>query len=170
MPVFLTPDSFTSSGSASTGPGEAYRDRDGFTAIVAALQATGEFAGIAFPGQIDQAGVGADRQPLVVLVPGRFEEVDDAGAAALLRRVSYRLTLIVRDEDDAQGYDRLDRLASIVQNTLDSSTLGGVCLPSLSWLREGRYDAQARYPEQRLILDGAFAYQVAKATGRSIHP
>lgn len=168
MPIFLTPDGLTPSDPSN--PGAGYRDRDAFAAIIAALKSTNEFGSITFPGPIDPAAVGAGLQPLAVLVPGLFEESDDADAAMLLRRGSYHLILIVRDEDDANGYGRLDRLACLVQNVLDGSALGGGCLPSLTRLRQGGYDPRSHYPEQRLVLNGEFAYQVAKATGRSHLP
>lgn len=172
MSVYLAPDYFTPTYFASIDPGGllpaagVYRDRDAFAAILAALSATREFAGVAFPGPIERTAVGSEVRPLVALTPGRFEEQDDADPTSLLRRVSYRLTIAVRDDDDFAGFDRLDRLARLVRDTLDGSSLGGGCLPGLTRLRRGALDPQVPYPEQRLVLDGEFSYPIARAAGR----
>src|SRR5579883_1804641 len=135
-----------------------YRDRDAFEAIVAALSATGEFADVLTGAFNNQNDIGADRSPVAVILPEEWVEHDDVDPSFIVRQVSYTLILQVRLEDPAQRFDSLDRLSSLVLNTLDGSDLGGGCLPALTRIRRGNYDSSSRYPEQRLVLFGEFAY------------
>jgi hypothetical protein len=151
----LAPPS-TSSGRSVGG----FRDHDVFASICEALAATGEFADVVLGEVVDQGNYGADRIPLAVITPVQWDESDESDPINLVRRVSYRLTLIVRDENPGSRFDFLDRLSSVVQNALDGSALNGGCLPALSKLRQGRYDQGPGHPEQRLTLLGEFSYIV----------
>src|SRR3989442_1620119 len=103
-PSFFSPDYFAPLAvlqpSAPVGvPAERFRDRDVFNAISGALATTGEFADIVIGESIDQGAFGADRVPLAVITPVQWDESDESDPTTLIRLVSYRLTLIVRDED-----------------------------------------------------------------------
>ena len=136
------------------------RDQDVFNAIVAALLSTQVFADVLFGPLLDQSMIAADRVPLAVVTPDRWAEYDDVDPTSILRQVGYKLTLLVRDEDPSRRYDALDALSSIAQNVLDGSNLNGGCLPALTKLRAGRYEAGCRSPEQRLVLEGEFSYLI----------
>jgi hypothetical protein len=165
-PYYLAPLALLQSLSIGAPMG-SFRDRDVFDAISAALSATGEFADIVFGETIEQGTFGADRVPLAVLTPVHWEESDDSDPTALIRRVAYRLTIAVRDEEPGSRFDSLDRLSSLVQNTLDGTPLNGGCLPALTKLHRGQYDPTSRHPEQRLILQGEFSYIVGSFQSHS---
>ena len=139
----------------------AYRDRDAFAAILNALWSTTEFAEVVFPGPLDSSPVSAGRSPLAVVVPVEWTEQPDASTSAMLRHVTYSLIVVARDEDARQRFDLADRLSSIVQNTLEGSTLGGNCVPSLTQVRRGVLDVKSRHPELRVTLTGTFCYSLA---------
>jgi hypothetical protein len=157
------PDSFARLArlaAAFGGAAGGFRDHDVFESIGEALAATGEFADVVLGEVVDQGNYGADRIPMAVVTPVQWDESDESDPINLIRRVSYRLTLIVRDENPGSRFDSLDRLSSVVQNALDGSALNGGCLPALSKLRQGRYDQGPGHPEQRLTLLGEFSYIV----------
>lgn len=145
------------------GPGPC-RDRDAFAAIVKALVDTAEFAEVRLQAPIDASPVGADRNPLAVVVPIEWREQPDSSSGSAIRRVSYLLSLVVRLEDPRERYEALDRLSCVAQNALGGSTLDGSCLAAMSQLRRGRYDNASRHPELRLLIEGEFGYTLP-ATG-----
>ena len=145
----------------------AFRDRDAFAAILQSLKSTGEFADIAFPLPLDASPIGADRAPLAVVVPVEWVQSPDASSNAMLRRVSYTLIIVARAEEPRDRFETLDRLTSIAQNALEASTLGGFCIPMMSHLRIGKFDASSRHPELRLAVTGEFAYMIDSANGHS---
>jgi hypothetical protein len=162
-PTFFSPYYFPSLVAAGRqGSGvSAYRDRDAFVAILAALSATGEFADVFFGTTPDDRAGGADRTPAAVVTPESWTEDDETDPIVFVRRVSFKISLIVRDEDPLTRFDSLDRLSSVVQNALDGTDLGGGCLAALTKMRWGLFDADARHPEQRVVLRGEFAYLIS---------
>ncbi|MCA1684595.1 MAG: hypothetical protein LC745_01135, partial [Planctomycetia bacterium] len=107
----------------------------------------------------------AGSAPAAVITPEGWDELDDADPVQLVRRASYTLTLVARDEDPAARYDTFDRLTSVAQNAIDGKDLGGGCLPSLTLLRRGRFDPGSRHPEQGVILHGEFTSLIPSLTG-----
>lgn len=139
-------------------PGTFGCDRDIFATIVSTLLATCEFADVVYGTPTDGKTVGADCASLAILTPGQWVEIDDVDPIIVVRRVTYTLTLVARDEDSGRRFDELDRLSSVAQNFLDGTSLNGACLPGLTKIRRGHYDPISRHPEQRLILEGEFTY------------
>jgi hypothetical protein len=149
-------------------PGPAgYRDRDAFDAIVSALASTGEFADVLYGYPPDLGVVSAGAAPSAIVTPERWAEYDDVDPTVIVRQVSFTITLLVRDEDAGRRYDDLDRLSSVVANVLDGSSLNGGCMPALTMIREGQFDASSRHPEQRLRLRGEFSYLVPSFTSHT---
>ena len=171
-PSYFSPTYFGPLGaSAPGGQGPSislHRDRDAFAALVNILSASAEFAAVAFPSPLDLSPLPADLSPLAVLVPSQWIEQPDSASSLMLRRVSFTLTLVVRDEDPRQRFETLDRLLSIAQNAIDGSPLGGFCLSSLTHLRKGRYDPGSRHPELRLNVEGGFGYTVSSSTAHDM--
>lgn len=161
---YFSPYYFGSFGVPSPGdegsPMAAFRDRDAFAAILQILQATGEFADIAFPALPSSSPVGADRTPLAAVVPVEWHETPDASSDAMLRRVTYNLVLIVRAEEPRDRFELIDRLTSVSQNALAGVLLGGFCMPGSSQLRVGRFDPNSRHPESRLAITATFSYLI----------
>lgn len=151
-------------------PGSGYRDRDGLAAIVAALATTRAFAAVTLGAPIDRARVGVDRSPLAAVLPDSWSESDDADQSGVLRVVAFQVVLSVRDADPSRGFDRLDRLSSLVQNALGGSDLGGGCVPALTRVRRGRFDVKPTGPESRVTLSGQFAYLIPSPSGHDATP
>ena len=51
--------------------------------------------------------------PAAVITPDAWAEVDDVDPVEVVRKVTYTLTLAVRDDDPASRFDALDRLTSL---------------------------------------------------------
>lgn len=161
-PTDFPPSSFASGEPAplpARGTGALIRDSDAFGALVSALVSTGEFADVAFGEDVDAVAIDPDRIPLAIVTPTEWTEVDDSDPVVKVRRVSYHLTLVVRDADAGERFQQLDRLNSAVRGALDGSDLGGTCLPALTRTGSGRFE-KAQPPEQRVTLNGEFTYLV----------
>ncbi len=151
-------------------PAGGYRDRDAFAAIVTALADTGEFSDVILGEAPGQNAAGAARTPLAVVAPEQWTESDNVDPCLLVRHVSFKVLITIRDEYPYQGIERLDRLSSVAQDVLDGSDLNGGCIPALTKLRQGRFDPSTSHPEQRVVLDGEFTYLVSPLTGHDITP
>ena len=147
--------------------GSLYRDKDAFASIVATLKATGEFADVVFGVTPALRPGGADSAPVVVVAPESWTETDDVDPTVLVRRVSYLLTVVVRDDDPLSRFGALDRLSCVVQNALDGTDLGGGCLAALTKTRWGNFEAVSAFPEQNVVLHGEFTYLIPTMAGRS---
>lgn len=144
-----------------------YGDRDAFRQMTKALKALGVFADVIFGTTADRRPSGADATPVLVVTPVGWEETDEVDPTELLRRVFFKLTVVVRDEDPLTRFEQLDELSSLVQDAVDGSDLGGGALPALTTLRRGTYDANPIHPEQRATLHGEFSYLIQSAQGHS---
>ncbi len=167
-PTFYSPFYFPSlvaSGGSAGSAVSPFRDNDAFGAMVTALTATGEFADVAFGTTLDRMAAGADLMPAAVITPESWTEIDDVDPVWLVRKVTYTLTLVVRDDDPVARFDALDRLTSLAQNAIDGSGLGGTCLPALTLLRRGRFDPNSKHPEQGVIIHGECAFLIPSLTG-----
>ena len=168
-PTYFSPFYFT----PLVAPGEdgagtavtPYRDMDAYGSILSALRQTGAFAEITFGVTPDRRPSGADRTPAAVVTPDVWSETDDTDPVVVVRRVSYALTLIVRDDDPVARYDLLDRLSCVAQNAVDGTDLGGGCLAALTRTRRGRFDTASTNPEQGVVLLGEFTYLITTLNG-----
>ncbi len=144
------------------GPPEAYGDGDAYEALIALLEGTMAFDSVLFGVPLDGRAPASAGTPLASLVPVGWEESDEFDPVAILRRVGFSLWLLVRDDDPSARADRLGRLESAARAAIRGSGLGG-CLPALTWLRRGGYDASSLHPEQAVRLDGEFSYMIEPA-------
>lgn len=137
------------------------RDRDAYEAILDAVKATGAFDQVLFGYAGPRTRAGAGRYPVLMVTPKGWEEVDDADPIALVRRSTFTITIVVRDDDPGKGFDELERLTALVEDVVDRSDLNGTTLAPLSKIRSGRY-IRTSNPEQGVELDGEFTslYQV----------
>jgi hypothetical protein len=168
-PSFFSPFYFTPTSSPATASTPGYRDRDAFAAIISALEATGEFATVVIGSPLDDRAT-AGNDPWALVTPTDWDEDDDADPIVSVRRVSFTLTIVVRDEDPGERFQRLDRLTAVAQDAIDGSDLNGGCLPALTRLRRGRLDDRPRHPEQRVIISGEFSYLVTAYNGHDTEP
>lgn len=151
------------------GSTEGYGDRDAYGAILAALEATGMFESVLFAIPPDRLTLAAAATPLVSLVPQGWEEFDEVDPTSILRRVSFSLHLLVRDDDAFGRAGRLGRLESAAHAALEGSGLGG-CLPALTRLRRAGYDPRSLHPEQAARIDGEFTYILGSSTLPGANP
>lgn len=140
-------------------PATPYGDRDAFAAILARLEGTKAFASVLFGAELDRRAIGASTPPMVSLIPGAWEEADEVDPPCLVRRVGFRLVLLVRDDDPLARYEQLARLERAARQAIDGNDLGG-CLPSLTRIRSGAYDDSPLHPEGAARLDGEFSYLI----------
>ncbi len=141
-----------------------YADVDAYRAILAALEATGAFASVVFAIPPDRLAIAAGATPLVSLVPEGWEEIDDVDPLAILRRVSFSLFLLVRDDDPLSRLGRLAGLDAAAHSAVEGSSLGGCCLPALTRLRRAILDPRSLHPEQVARIDGQFTYIIGPST------
>jgi hypothetical protein len=169
-PTFFSPYYFPPLAVGGVGPGPAapFRDGDGFTWIVQALRATGEFSDVLFGVTADRRAVGAGRSPIAVVAPEGWAESDDWDPVLLARQVSFTVTLIARDEEPSVRYGVLDRLSCVAQDAVGGSDLGGMALAPLTRLARGRFDATSRHPEQAVVLSGEFTYLIPSWSGHDL--
>jgi hypothetical protein len=142
-----------------------YRDLNIFLEIVTALRSTAEFAEVLFGSAPERRASGADRLPAAILTPDEWQEADETDPTFLIRRITFSLTVIAREEDPTSRYSILDRLTCIAQNVVDGSNLGGMTIASLTRLRGGRFDPRYTHPEQGVVLSGEFTYIVPSNAG-----
>ena len=123
------------------------------------VESTGEFSEVVYllPGLTLES---ADRNPVLGVMPRGWEEVESGEGGGLVRLVQYQLWIVVRELESETRYDWGDRLANLVQNRLDRSTLGGACLAALSVLRRGTIEAASGSNEMTMVLEGSFAYEI----------
>lgn len=151
-------------------PGSSgYGDADAFRAILAALEGTGAFATVLFGTPPDRLALAAAATPLVSVMPEGWEEFDDVDPTSILRRVTFALDLLVRDDDPLARLACLARLDSAAHAALEGFGLGG-CLPALTRLRRARYDPRSLHPEQAARIDGEFTYILGPSTIPGANP
>lgn len=128
-----------------------------FVAMTAALtQQPSPFALVSFGMVPNKLPTTSMDMPSAVFSPDTWTEADGVDPTDILRTVTYRLTITVRDEDPATRFSSLDSLASLAVNRLDGLALGPSGVAALSQIRTGRFDPQSRHPESALILSGSF--------------
>ncbi len=132
------------------------RDGGCYDALLALLEAIDGLDSVIFGDPTRRSVAGADAYPLAVVTPKGWEETDDTDPTLWVRRVSFTIRLVIRVEEDASPFDRLDQLAAAVQVRVDRSDLNGQCLPPLTKIRAGRYQSSPQYPEWSVDLDGEF--------------
>ncbi len=156
---------------APTPPGSTvgYGDLDAYRAILGALEATGAFASVVFAIPPDRLALAAGATPLVSLVPEGWEEYDDVDPIAILRRVSFSLFLLVRDDDPLSRLSRLVGLDAAAHAALESSSLGGGCLPALTRLRRASLESRSLHPEQVTRINGEFTYIIGPSTNLDVN-
>jgi hypothetical protein len=153
----------TGSGAATAPAG---RDWDVLGAIRDLLTLTGQFDLVALSGLPEDRGFAAVSTACVIQ-PGAWEDVDewdDAVEVSIPRRVSWTLTILVRDSDPEVRDSTADRLSNLAQDTLDGVSLGGITLPGRTKLRRGVWSRPAS-AERRLVLAGEFTYIVSGFAG-----
>jgi hypothetical protein len=141
-------------------PVVTYTDTDAFSAMSSALQATRAFAAVSYATSANPPSA-AGQYPFASIQPTSWSEAQDSDGSGVLHRVSFNITLVVRDPLARNRNDFLNQLMAIVRTALNGSTLGGGCLPSQTQVLQGRLDPTAQPPEGRLVLGGQFAYRVA---------
>ncbi len=135
------------------------RDRDVYRWMIDDVESTGEFSEVVYllPGVSPES---ADRNPVLGVMPRGWEEVESGEGGGLLRSVQYHLWIVVRDPEPETRYDWGDRLANLVQNRFDGSSLGGACLAAFSVLRRGTIEAGSGSNEMTMVLEGKFVYEI----------
>lgn len=160
-PTYFPPSYFGMGGTGGSGSvGTAtVRDRDVYRWMMEEVKSTGEFSEVVYllPGLSLES---ADRNPILGVMPKGWEEVERGEGGGLLRSVRYQLWIVVRDAEPETRYDWGDRLANLVQNRLDGSSLGGVCLAALSVLRRGTIPAASDSNVMTMVLEGSFVYGI----------
>ncbi len=137
-----------------------YSDRDAYEAILEQLKSTSFFETVQFAGPVDWMPSGSAGTPVATVVPEGWEEFDEVDPAAVLRRVTFRLDLLVRDDEPLGRFKRLTQVEDSARAAIDGSDLGGGCLPALTRLRRASYDRRSLHPEQAVQIDGEFTYLV----------
>jgi hypothetical protein len=157
-PFYFTPLVAATSALPVSSP-TPYGDRAAFGAILALLKDTGAFERVLFSTTLDRNVLTPATAPTAWLVPRGWEEFDESDPVAILRRVEFSLALLARGDDPLGRFDELAQLESIVRDAITGADLGG-CLPALTRIRRGQYDARSLHPEQVLTLDGEFTYMI----------
>jgi len=150
-PVAVTPPVFQD----TTG-----RVHEAFGALVGLLQGTGAFEVVIFGDPSRRGQAGAGQHPLAFVMPRGWEDADDYDPTSTVRRLFFAIRIVVRADDGADPYDQLHRLTSTVEGVVNRADLGGSCLPALTWIRAGRHDQAAHYPELAIELEGDFSMLV----------
>ena len=161
-PTYFPPSYFYDGSSPAAPPSAVVQripGRDGgcYTALVAALEGIKLFDAVIFGEPSSRRAPGADSHPLAIITPRGWEETDDTDPVLDVRRVMFTVRIVIRVENDISPFDRLDRLAAAVQAQIDGADLNRQCLPALTKIRAGRYQASSQYPEWSVDLDGEFA-------------
>ena len=160
-PTYFAPAYFYGGAAdATTTPAAppAISGRDGacYAALVDLLGGAGLFASVTF-GDPSRAGDGgAADHPRAIVTPRGWEESDDFDPILTSRRALFAIRITVRVDGDAYPFDELDRLSAEVQTRVDGSGLGGRCMPPLTKIRAGSYQAASQYPEWSVDLAGEF--------------
>lgn len=136
------------------------RDWDVYLDIEARLIATGAFDEVAIGAGPDDAIFSADRTGAVcVISPAGWDELDDAEPEENIRRVTFGVEIVAREDNPRRRIKALERLTSVVQNAIDGQALAGITFPAMTKVRRGRY-GKPRNPNQPLSLSGEFAYLI----------
>jgi hypothetical protein len=117
------------------------RERDVRTAIMDALQATGEFD-LVNTGQDKGQEVNSDGNSFAHVDPHDAQEAshwDDGGGAGVEVISRCRITLSVSNNDPQTRDEHLEKLLNITQNIVNDQSLAELTLPSSSRIRSWRW-------------------------------
>jgi hypothetical protein len=154
---------------APPGSTAGYGDPDAYAAILAALRGTGAFGSVLFGVPPDQLALAGAAAPLASIVPEGWEDFDEVDPPSILRRGTFAVYLLARDDDPLARFGRMAKLDAASRAALDGSGLGG-CLPALTRLRRSRPDPRSLHPEQVARIDGEFTYIVGPTTTTGANP
>ena len=138
-------------------PDLQWPDQPSYLAMLGLLDATGVFEDVIFGAANQRSQAGADTYPLAIVTPKGWEESDDFDPVLIIRRATFSITIVVKDQDGFPRFDLLDSFSSAVKGVVDRSSLGGTCLPALTRIRAGRYEYSNHHPEQSIDLEGEFS-------------
>jgi hypothetical protein len=130
-------------------------DPGGIAAIAAALTATRRFGTVRTALAGDPAPP-ADQLPAALVAAGPTEDQDLTDPVLLLRKHSFTLRIVVRDEDPERRRRLLTGLDYGARRAILNAALGPDCLPALTRIARSRPDPAARAPEAALVLEGEY--------------
>ena len=161
-PTYFAPAYFPGgAGAVSPAPPAPPQDPGGldgaaYSAVLALLSATGLFDEVIFGDPTQRGHAGAGHYPLAVVTPRGWEEADDYDPTSIIRRVSFTIRAVVRDEGEVGPFNRLDVIAAAVRGAVNGSDLDGACLPGLTRIFAGKYEGTGHFPEWSVELQGTF--------------
>jgi hypothetical protein len=162
-PCYFSPFYFPPLGSSTsvetTSTEKTFNDCDAIGAIIERLTETGAFEGVFLDGPRVQGISYSACNPIALVRHEGWREYDDVDPVAILRTVSFSISIAVRMPDTVQGLSELSRLDSVVRLAISGTSLDG-CLPSLTTLQSGEYDAHILQPDAVLRVKGEFSYLV----------
>lgn len=168
MPGYFE-DGYFDPTSVGPAPGtEGVRDDAIFQAIVAILQATGEFDDVHYPSLPEEQGEPAAELKMAVLEPAEHSEpveIFDDGSDEIVM-AKYQLHITVRDGDAATCASEVDRLMNVACNAINGQSILGATFPDTTRLKRGKWNRRVA-PEQKVICQGEFQYEVIGWTGHA---
>jgi len=138
------------------------RDWDVLDAAKTLLEGTKQFDGVYRGALPELKGQAAGDRFAAVLSMRSWEELSESADPSVIqstRRLKWKLTLIVRDDDPEVRERELDRLLAVAEDALDGQSLAGITLPDWTYLASGVYE-DPKPPEQRMTVLGQTAYYV----------
>ena len=142
------------------------RDLHLMLAIQQALIDTGEFdvEGVyCFHPDYMPAELGQTQRRIAFVTIDRWREEDPRtgadGPAEWTRTVEFLLAIVTADEDPVRAQREVDRLSQVASNAINGTSIGGLSMPSMTRLREGRYNIR-KPPFLGVTLRGIVAYPI----------
>ena len=138
------------------------RDYDVLDDVRARLVATKEFDAVYRSALPETKGQSAGDRFAAAVEHRSWEELSESADPSVIqstRKLKWRLTLLVRDDDPEVRERELDRLLAVAQDALDGQSLAGVTLPDWTYLSSGVYE-DAKPPEQHMRVEGYCAYYI----------
>jgi hypothetical protein len=88
-----------------------------------------------------------------------WDDLDDFDSASILRKVSFRISVMVRGSDCLSRYELLNEIEPKVRSLITGISLAG-SLPGLTRLRHGSFATDGSTLEQTLHIDGEYTYEL----------